>query len=159
MSTVTAKASRASRDFPPYSTSRAPARGGLSSRNNAADSASMSAVSPNETAADSASPPISDEQRNGTISAIAIVLGFSLTFTGTWTQGDNPWSFQSLSVMVLATPGIVLQLQALFGLMRLPVVNLTEHRGITARFRLGICVVLFAYVINTILEAVKDLRM
>ncbi len=118
----------------------------------------MSAASSNETAADRASPPISDEQRNGTISAIAIVLGFSLTFTGTWTQGDNPWSVQSLSVMVLAAPGIVLQLQALFGLMQLPVVNLTEHRGITARFRLGICVVLFAYVINTILEAVKDLR-
>ena len=118
----------------------------------------MSAGSSNETACDAGSLPIGDEQRNGSISAIAIVLGFALTFTGTWTQGDNPWSVQSLSVMLLAAPGIVLQLQALICLMRVPVVNVKEHGGITARFRLGICVVLFAYVINTILEAVHDLR-
>ena len=102
-------------------------------------------------------PTISDQQRNGSISAVAIVLGFSLNFTGTWTQGPSPWSLQSLLVMAIAVPGIVLQLRALFGLMALPVVRLPEHRTITARFRLGIGVVLGAYVINTVLDAAKDL--
>ena len=100
---------------------------------------------------------ITDEQRNGSISAIAIVLGFSLSFTGSWSQEDNPWSVRSLLVMSIAIAGIVLQLRALFGLVALPVVTLPQHRSITAGFRLGIGTVLTGFVINVICDVLADL--
>jgi hypothetical protein len=118
----------------------------------------MSAGVSEQSATVEATSAISDQQRNGSISGVAIVLGFSLNFTGTWTQGPSPWSLQTLLVMAFAVPGIVLQLRALFELVSLPVVNLAQHRTIAARFRLGIGVVLLAYVINTVFDAVKDLN-
>jgi hypothetical protein len=33
---------------------------------------------------------ITDNQRNGSIAGIALLLGFSLSFTATWSQGDEP---------------------------------------------------------------------
>ena len=100
---------------------------------------------------------ISDEQRNGSIGAIAIVLGFSLTFTAEWTQGDEAWSARALVVLAVAAFGIVNQLRALLGMFSLPVVSLAEHQRITARFRWGVSTVLAGYALQIVWDAIQDL--
>ena len=100
---------------------------------------------------------ISDEQRNGSIGAIAIVLGFSLTFTAEWTQGDEAWNARALVVLGIAAVGIVNQLRALLGIFSLPVVSLAEHRRITGRFRWGVSTVLAGYAVQIAWDAIQDL--
>ena len=101
---------------------------------------------------------LSDEQRNGSIAGIAVVLGFSLTFTAAWSQeGDDPWSWRALFVVAVAAGGIAAQLRAFMRVFALPSLPLAEHARATALFRCGVITVLGAFAMHTLAEALCDL--
>jgi hypothetical protein len=100
---------------------------------------------------------VSDTQRNGSIAGIAILLGFSLSFTAAWSQGDAPWAYRGLLVLAIVAAGIVMQLQALFRVLGLPVLSLDEHKLAIALFFKGVAVVLLGYVVHILLDVAFDL--
>jgi hypothetical protein len=100
---------------------------------------------------------VSDTQRNGSIAGIAVVLGFSLQFTATWSEGSDPWRYRSLIVMAVVTAGVVLQLRALFRVFTLPVLAEEEHRRAGMQFFRGVAAVLSGYALHIILNAAADL--
>ena len=104
-------------------------------------------------------PPetVSDTQRNGSIAGIAILLGFSLQFTATWTQGGDPWTVRSLVVFAIVIVGIASQLRALFTIISLPNISIDAHRLAAAWFLRGVIAVMVAYVLHISLDAVIDL--
>jgi hypothetical protein len=88
---------------------------------------------------------VGDEQRSGSIAGIAVVLGFSLSFTAAFSQeGEAPWSWRTLLVIAVATGGIVAQLRAFMRVFALPNISLAEHAHATALFRRGVIAVLVA---------------
>jgi hypothetical protein len=100
---------------------------------------------------------VSDEQRNGSIAGIALLLGFSLSFTATWSQGDDPWSPRGLFVFAIAAFGIAFQLRALFAIFSVPNIPVEAHRRAASRFLAGVVAVLSAYVLHIAFDAASDL--
>ena len=101
--------------------------------------------------------PITDTQRNGTMTGMAVVLGFSLSFTATWTQGKDPWRWRGVPVLVLAVIGVALQVSALFSALSLPPLSVSAHRRATQGFRLGVISVLAAYALHISFDLLCDL--
>jgi hypothetical protein len=100
---------------------------------------------------------VSDTQRNGSIAGIAVVLGFSLNFTATWSQGPEPWSYRAIPIMVVAAVGIVLQLSALLRVLSIPVLTGDQHRGAGAKFFWGVVLVLLAFAVHVAFDMAHDL--
>src|SRR5262245_23598277 len=100
---------------------------------------------------------ISDEQRNGSIAGIALLLGFSLSFTATWTQGGEPWQVQGLVTFALAAAGIAYQLRTLLTIFTLPNISVVAHRRAASLFLRGVAAVLIAYLLHIALDVTRDL--
>lgn len=71
-------------------------------------------------------PPLEpDEQpkvemlfRNGTLTAVCILLSFSLTFVTQWAHNPVPWGLADLPTLVLLSLGIVMQVISLKNLLK-----------------------------------------
>ena len=100
---------------------------------------------------------ITDEQRNGSIAGIALLLGFSLSFTAAWSQGGDPWRVQGLVTFALAAAGITYQLKALLTIFALPNISVVAHRRAASLFLRGVAAVLIAYLLHIALDAARDL--
>jgi len=101
---------------------------------------------------------ITDEQRNGSIAGIALLLGFSLSFTATWSQaGEQPWQLRGLVTFALAAAGITYQLRALLAIFSLPNISVDAHRRAASLFLRGVAAVLVAYLLHIALDAARDL--
>ena len=59
---------------------------------------------------------IADTHRNGSRTAIGIVLGFSLTFLSTWSQSPGEWKTEGIPVILLLLAGIAVQFTSLYRL-------------------------------------------
>jgi hypothetical protein len=103
-----------------------------------------------------AEPVITDEQRNGSIAGIALLLGFSLSFTAAWTQGSDPWTARSPVTFAIAVIGNVLQLRALLMIFSLPNISVAAHRRAGALFLSGVVTVLVGYLLHVSLDAAGD---
>jgi hypothetical protein len=101
--------------------------------------------------------PITEAQRNGSITGIGIVLGFSLTFSGQWSLGSGKWMpAQALAIGVYGV-GILLQLLALLRVLPLPVVCHSQHKGAIKTFVIGITFVLIGFAAHILFDIILDL--
>ena len=100
---------------------------------------------------------VSDTQRNGSIAGIAVVLGFSLTFTATWTEGSDPWTYSSLAIMLVVAIGIAHLLAALFKVFSLPVISVESHERTRILFFRGVIGVLGGYALHIAMKAIEDI--
>src|SRR5262245_53248602 len=101
---------------------------------------------------------ITDEQRNGSIAGIALLLGFSLSFTAAWSQtGEQPWQLRGFVTFALAAAGITYQLRALLAIFTLPNISVVAHRRAASLFMRGVAAVLVAYLLHIALDAARDL--
>jgi hypothetical protein len=55
--------------------------------------------------------------RNGSLTAVGIVLSFSLGFLTQWANNPIPWKLTDLPTVLLLATGIILQLKALASLL------------------------------------------
>ncbi len=101
---------------------------------------------------------ITDTQRNGSITGIGIVLGFSLTFASQWSLGSEPWQYLSIIPIIIALLGIIVQLIALFKILSLPMVSVAAHKSITKSFFRGMTLVLLGYIIGVLVDLGMDKR-
>src|SRR5215472_2437639 len=89
---------------------------------------------------------ITDEHRNGSITAIGILLGFSLTFLSSWMHGSEPWDYPAIAILLMLASGIALQLISLRRLLFLPKApglrhSLTDHNRAVTLFLWGTALV------------------
>jgi hypothetical protein len=103
-----------------------------------------------------ATEKITDTQRNGSITGIGIVLGFSLTFAGQWSLGSEPWHYFSIIAIIIALPGIIAQLIALLKILSLPMVTVDDHKSLTKLFFRGMALVLSGYIIGVLVDLGMD---
>lgn len=113
-------------------------------------------VPKNKSGAEEASLQVTDTQRNGSITGIGIVLGFSLTFTGQWSLGSGKWHVAQAVAMGVALTGIILQISALLGGLDLPPSSVKLHSGTIRKFKCGVILVLLAFVIHVLADLAID---
>lgn len=108
-------------------------------------------------------PGISDEQRNGSITAIGIVLGFSLTFMASWPQGDDPWEASGIAILAILGVGIILQIVSLWQLLVLPNTrglkhDRRAHNSAVRLFGVGMAVVFAGFLVWVGVGMVRDFQ-
>jgi len=105
---------------------------------------------------ESLSSNLTDTQRNGSITGIGILLGFSLTFVAQWSLGSGKWTWYAALVLLVALCGIVMQLQALFAVFALPSVSTKAHGRAMRGFKLGVVLMLAAFGLHVFLDFLGD---
>ena len=105
---------------------------------------------------------ITDEHRNGSITAIGIVLGFSLTFLSSWMHGPEPWDYTGIVILLTLASGIALQIISLRRLLILPQApglrhSLTDHNRAATLFFWGTALVSAGFFLWVLISMVHDL--
>lgn len=89
---------------------------------------------------------VSDDGRNGLITAIGIVLAFSLTFFGQWSLGDDPWEARDLGPVSFMCIGNSLLLISLYRAL-VPYTQTVKRYTVTAQlFLVGILVMMLGFI-------------
>ena len=70
---------------------------------------------------------VTAEERNGSITALGILLGFSLTVFSSWVDRPEAWSLVHAIPLPFYVGGVGLQLWALHDLLRLPTDTWERH--------------------------------
>jgi hypothetical protein len=105
---------------------------------------------------------ISDEHRNGSITAIGVVLGFSLTFLASWARDDDQWEYSDILILLTLASGIAMQMISLRRLLILPRTpglrhSVTDHNKAAKLFLWGTALVSAGFLLAILFEMVHDL--
>ncbi len=79
--------------------------------------------------------------RSGTITAISVVLGFSLSFLTRWAGYSGDWSAADLVGLTTISAGIALQIWSLGQILSIQSLILATHNRITRTFLAGLILV------------------
>jgi hypothetical protein len=90
--------------------------------------------------------------RNGSITTVGIVLGFSLSFVSAWASSPLPWSRSDLLVVVPLVVGIVLQVIAMAELFSPRALVLANHERARVAFLAGVVLVAAGIAIALLLD-------
>ncbi|MCX5493195.1 hypothetical protein OSH11_00610 [Kaistia dalseonensis] len=91
--------------------------------------------------------------RNGSITAVGIVLGFSLGFTVQWADDPTPWQKLDLVAAAPLLAGLVLQIKSLAELLEIDALEVPVYRRAKNRFLLGLLVTSSGIVVTVIRNA------
>ena len=84
---------------------------------------------------------VSPTFRNGSVTAIGVVLAFSLGFLNNWATIQAPWLPQDLGAVALIAGGIAFQIWALAKMLSMASLELPTHRRIVRIFLIGLFLV------------------
>jgi hypothetical protein len=84
---------------------------------------------------------VSPTFRNGSVTAIGVVLAFSLGFLNNWATIQAPWLPQDLGAVTLIAVGIGFQIWALARMLSIASLELPTHQRIVRIFLIGIFLV------------------
>jgi hypothetical protein len=84
--------------------------------------------------------------RNGSLTAIGVVVGFSLGFLSRWAGLPGDWSRTDLLAVALITLGIALQIKALADLLSTKSLQLARYNRTVRVFVAGLILVAFGVV-------------
>ena len=79
--------------------------------------------------------------RNGSLTAISVIVGFSLSFLNRWAAEPGPWEISDLAAVAAIVVGIVLQVSSLASLLSVRSLLLGNYVRAVRLFRIGLAVV------------------
>lgn len=85
-------------------------------------------------------PRIDSTFRNGSLTAMGIVLGFSLGFTVQWATDDSPWMTTDFIEAIALAIGVALQIKALAEMLEVNSLEIPIYQRAKNRFMLGLLV-------------------
>lgn len=86
-------------------------------------------------------PRIDSTFRNGSLTAIGVVVGFSLGFLSRWAGLPGGWSYSDLMAVSSITVGIVLQIKSLADLLSVESLILSRYKRSIRIFLAGLILV------------------
>lgn len=99
---------------------------------------------------------INETERNGSITGIGVVLGFSLIFTGQLTLASGTWRQFKVLALGISGAGIVFQLLALLAILSLPLISKDIHRRAFIKFIVGVVVMLIGFAAHVFIDVAVD---
>ena len=85
--------------------------------------------------------------RNGSLTAIGVVVGFSLSFMSRWAVSPGEWSGADLFAVTAITLGIAFQIKSLADLLSITSLVLTRYNRSVRIFMIGLVLVATGVVI------------
>jgi uncharacterized membrane protein len=79
--------------------------------------------------------------RNGSLTAISVIVGFSLSFLNRWAAEPGPWEISDLAAVAATVVGIVLQVSSLASLLSVRSLLLGNYVRAVRLFLIGLAVV------------------
>ena len=79
--------------------------------------------------------------RNGSLTAVSVVLGFSLSFLNRWAGLPGAWTFSDLIAVVAISAGIVLQVVAVALMLAISSLALRRYNRAVRLFMIGLAFV------------------
>jgi hypothetical protein len=79
--------------------------------------------------------------RNGSVTAIGVVLAFSLGFLNNWASLPGNWIPEDLAAVILIATGIVFQIWSLAGMLSVASLEEPNYRRIVRIFLIGLSLV------------------
>jgi uncharacterized membrane protein len=79
--------------------------------------------------------------RNGSVTVVGVIVGFSLTFLTSWASNPLPWHIRDLYGIVPLVAGIVFQLVSLAALLRTDSLEGWRYRRAVRQFLAGLALV------------------
>jgi hypothetical protein len=79
--------------------------------------------------------------RNGSVTVVGVIVGFSLTFLTAWASNPLPWSLYDLYGIVPLVGGVILQIVALAALLRTDSLEAERYRRAIRLFLVGLAIV------------------
>jgi hypothetical protein len=76
--------------------------------------------------------------RNGSLTAIGVVVGFSLGFLSTWAAQPGVWNTIDIAAVGLICVGIALQIRSLAGMLSIRSLELATYERLIRYFLVGI---------------------
>jgi hypothetical protein len=96
---------------------------------------------------DHPSPPqpkrIDSTFRNGSLTAIGVVVGFSLGFLSSWATSDGEWYAVDLVAVSFILVGIALKIRALAGMLAVSSLLLVNYERLVRYFLIGLLLTAF----------------
>jgi hypothetical protein len=79
--------------------------------------------------------------RNGSVTVVGVIVGFSLTFLTAWASNPLPWSLYDLYGIVPLVAGTGLQIISLAALLRTDSLEVERYRRAIRLFLIGLVIV------------------
>lgn len=98
-------------------------------------------------------PRIDSTFRNGSLTAMGIVLGFSLGFTVQWATDDSPWMTTDYIEAIVLGIGVALQIKALAEMLEVNSLEIPVYQRSKNRFMLGLMVTALGIAVMIIINA------
>jgi hypothetical protein len=76
--------------------------------------------------------------RGGSITAIGVVLAFSLAFLNNWASQDGPWTRYDIVAVVFVAVGIACQIRTLAGMLSLTSLQIPTYNRLIRIFLIGL---------------------
>ena len=100
-----------------------------------------STIKASRPAAETPKPRIESTFRNGSLTAISVVLGFSLSFLNRWAALPGSWTRSDIVAVAAISFGIVLQIAAVALLLQVGSLHLRRYNRAVAIFLSGLAFV------------------
>jgi hypothetical protein len=100
-------------------------------------------------------PRIDSTFRNGSLTAMGIVLGFSLGFTVQWATDDSPWMVTDYIEAVALALGVGLQIKALAEMLEVNSLDIPVYQRAKNRFMLGLLVTAFGIALMILINVLS----
>ncbi|WP_245576793.1 hypothetical protein [Kaistia adipata] len=99
-------------------------------------------------------PRIDPTFRGGSLTAISIILGFSLGFTAQWATDDSPWHLSDYVAAGALAIGIILQIKAMAEMLEPNSLELPVYVRAKNRFLAGLLVTAVSIAMVILVNAV-----
>jgi len=93
--------------------------------------------------------------RNGSITVVGVLVGFSLTFLTSWALSPQPWKVVDLLGLVPMLAGVALQLWALAALLDVDSLEIRRYRPAIRHSLTGLILVGAGVTIAIVLDALR----
>ncbi|MGK9168173.1 hypothetical protein KXR53_17820 [Inquilinus limosus] len=93
--------------------------------------------------------------RNGSITAVGIIIGFSLSFLSSWATDSTAWNAVDLAAVIPILAGVVLQLKSLADLLSVSSLRLSNYNRAKAVFLAGLVLAAIGIAIAITLDAIR----
>lgn len=99
-------------------------------------------------------PRIDAAFRNGSLTAIGIIVGFSLGFTVRWATDDSPWVTSDYAEAALLGIGMALQIKALAEMLEINSLEVPVYLRAKNRFMLGLLLTAVGIALMIVVNAI-----
>ena len=106
------------------------------------------------------SPPEQIEAvfRNGSVTVVGVIVGFSLTYLTSWASNPVPWQLHDLVAIVPLATGVVLQLFALSALLHTNSLERPIYDRAVRLFLIGLVLVCIGLVAAVAVDSILSAR-